>query len=297
MQARQDELLPVPYFHVVFTLPEALNPLAMHQPKQVYGLLFDAAWQTLSTFGRQKGVQPGMVAILHTWGQSLSLHPHLHCVVPGGGINKQGKWQNIRADGKFLFAVKAMSKVFRAKYVAGLRKAGLGNQSLFDALFATPWVVYAKRPFGGPKQVIEYLGRYTHKVAISNHRLQQVDAQGITFSYKDYRAGGQNKTMHLSLAEFTRRFALHILPKSFVRIRHYGFLSSSYKRQKLPALQREMQVAVSSKAEEKGTQLHRCPCCKSGLLRTILVFDRRGPPPWALGRDSDRGNNAVPAAP
>jgi len=237
------------------------------------------------------------VAILHTWGQNLSLHPHLHCVVPGGGLNVQGKWQNIRSDGKFLFAVKALSKMFRAKYVAGLRNAKLGHKLLFDALFATPWVVYAKRPFGGAAQVIEYLGRYTHKVAISNHRLQHVDAHGVTFSYKDYRTGGQPKTMHLPLAEFTRRFALHILPKGFVRIRHYGFLSSGWKRQKLPALQAQMQVVKQEKAQEKATQLHRCPCCKSGLLRTILVFDQRGPPAWVHGPADSRGKHAVPAAP
>lgn len=292
MRARQDELLPVPYFHVVFTLPAAINPLAMHRPKDVYAFLFKSAWQTLESFGKQKGVQMGMIAILHTWGQNLCLHPHLHCVVPGGGINKQGKWQNIRADGKFLFSVKALSKVFRAKYVAELRKAKLGDQHLYDILFAQPWVVYAKRPFGGPKQVIEYLGRYTHKVAISNHRLQSVNNQGVTFGYKDYRTGGKNKTMHLPLAEFIRRFAQHILPKGFVRIRHYGMLSSTWKRQKLPNLQTALHVLPPVKTEEKTTQLHRCPCCKSGLLRTILVFDKRGPPQWVLGS----ANNSAPTA-
>lgn len=151
---RVEELLPVPYFHVVFTLPDLLNPLALHQPAKVYDILFRTAWDTLQTFGNNKGLRMGMISILHTWGQNLSLHPHLHCIVPGGGIDNQGQFEKIRADGKFLFAVKAMSKVFRAKYVALLRKEKLGDQVLFDALFKKPWVVFAKRPFGNVHAVI-----------------------------------------------------------------------------------------------------------------------------------------------
>ncbi len=194
MLSRENELLPVPYFHVVFTLPDLLNPLALHQPARLYGLLFEAAWQTVKAFAsdhRHLGAQAGMTAILHTWGQTLSLHPHLHCIVPGGGITGSGKWKLARSKGKFLFPVKAMSTVFRAKFVAGLRKSFTDlDPALCPALFGKPWVVYAKRPFSGPKQVIEYIGCYTHKVAISNHPLLSVEKEQITYSYKDYRQEG-----------------------------------------------------------------------------------------------------------
>lgn len=162
MQARIQELLPVPYFHVVFTLPQELNPLAIHTPRLVYKALFDASWQTLAQFCQTQGLLGGMVAILHTWGQNLSLHPHLHCIVPGGGITVGGHWQALPANGKYLFSVKALSKVFRARYVAQLRAGGITDKVLLDNLFAKEWVVYAKRPFGKPENVIEYLGRYTH---------------------------------------------------------------------------------------------------------------------------------------
>lgn len=287
MQARMRELLPVPYFHVVFTLPEELNTLAMHRPKLVYDTLFAAAWQTLAAFGKQVDVQLGMIAILHTWGQNLSLHPHLHCVVPGAGVRGDGAWQPIRSDGKFLFHVKALGKMYRAKYVAGLRAAGIADQGLFDALFAKPWVVYAKRPFGAPiaigaKQVVEYLGRYTHKIAISNHRLQAVGEGKVRFGYKDYRQQGRKRSMELSQLEFVRRFALHILPKGFVRIRHYGFLSSTAKGKRLPELRSHFGVGAPEGVPVKS--LHRrCPCCKKGTLITLEHFDSRGPPAWVLG--------------
>lgn len=277
IEARSSELLPVPYFHVVFTLPSELNLWALQQPKIVYDCLFESAWKTLEIFGKNKGVKMGMIAILHTWGQNLSLHPHLHCIVPGGGIDKQGQFQKIRADGKFLFSVKAMSKVFRAKYVALLRKEKLGDQTLYDKLFVQNWVVFAKSPFGNVHSVVEYLGRYTHKIAISNHRIQKVDQQEVTFNYKDYRQKGITKSMTLSLDEFTRRFAQHILPKGFVRIRHFGFLSSTWKRGKLKNLQQEMGVNLENLAPV-GNYLKSCPYCKTGKLITLFAFDQRGPP-------------------
>ncbi|ACU07655.1 transposase [Flavobacteriaceae bacterium 3519-10] len=246
IQKREQDLLPCTYYHVVFTLPEELNGLAISQPQLIYKALFEAAWATLNQFGKNKGIQLGMIAILHTWGQNLSLHPHLHCIVPGGGINRQGKWiRKVRTD-KYLFSVKAMSKVFRAKFVASLRACGITDQDLMDKLFAKNWVVYAKRPFGGPKQVIEYLGRYTHKVAISNHRIKEVTDEQVRFSYKDYRKGGAKKEMTVSNQEFIRRFSLHILPRRFVRIRHYGILSSSWKRGKLQALQSDLKIRVTT---------------------------------------------------
>ncbi|WP_273209899.1 IS91 family transposase [Runella zeae] len=282
VQAREADLLPVPYFHVVFTLPSELNELALHRPKQVYDSLLGAAWQTLETFGKNKGLQLGMIAILHTWGQNLSLHPHLHCIVPGGGVDAKGNWHNLRADGKFLFAVKAMSKVFRAKYVGELSKKLEIDKALREELFARNWIVYAKRPFGSVKSVVEYLGRYTHKVAISNHRIQQVDEECVTFSYKDYRQNGLKKSMSLSHSEFMRRFAQHILPKRFVRIRHFGVLSSTWKRVKFKQLREYFKLKPKS-TEPLKALLRRCRCCGEGNLVTIEVFGSRGPPAPYIG--------------
>jgi hypothetical protein len=276
IQKREADLLPCTYYHVVFTLPGQLNTLALQQPAMIYDALFKAVWLTLNQFGNNAAVQLGMIAVLHTWGQNLSLHPHLHCIVPGGGISKNGQWRKQLRSNKYLFSVKALSKVFRAKYVQQLRANGIDDKTLIESLFQTPWVVYAKRPFGGPQQVIEYLGRYTHKVAISNHRLQTVTNTAVTFSYKDYKAGGAVKQMTLSNEEFTRRFAQHILPYRFVRIRYYGILSSSWKRGKLQQLQSRLMV-VRSEAPVK-TFLRKCPCCKTGTLITIEVFGKRGPP-------------------
>ena len=197
---REAELLPVPYFHVVFTLPDTLNRLAMYQPKAVYDSLFEAAWQTISCFAKDQkhlGAKAGMIAILHTWGQTLSIHPHLHCIVPGGGLTKKRKWKTAKSKGKYLFPVKAMSKVFRAKYVQALKSRLQPAKELVDELFQKGWVVYAKRPFGHPKAVLEYLGRYTHKVAISNHRILGIDPKQTTFSYKDYRQGAQKLEMSM----------------------------------------------------------------------------------------------------
>ena len=283
IQARRTELLPVPYFHMVFTLPDSINSLAIHQPKIVYDTLFEATWETLQQFGKAKEIQLGMIAVLHTWGQQLSLHPHLHCIVPGGGIAKDQQWKNSRSDGKFLFPVKALSKIFRAKYCEKLKaKEPIKYEQIRQKLWSKPWVVFAKKPFGSPKSVVEYLGRYTHKIAISNHRIKSIDNQNVIFDYKDYRQNGFKKQMPLTHQEFIRRFSLHILPKGFVKIRHYGFLSSTWKRKKLKVLQEKLHVKVLEKAERKPF-IPKCPCCKTGNLHRIVVFDQRGPPVWYLG--------------
>jgi hypothetical protein len=273
---REGELLPCTYYHVVFTLPQELNTLALHEPKLVYNALFASAWKTMNQFGRQAGLQMGMVCVLHTWGQNLSLHPHLHCIVPGGGLDEKGCWRKQMRSNKYLFPVKALSKVFRAKYVSYLRENGNVDKALIETLFQKDWVVYAKRPFGGPKQVIEYLGRYTHKVAISNHRIEKVTDEKTFFQYKDYKDGGKKKPMELTNKEFVRRFSMHILPERFIRIRHYGILSSTWKRKKLPALRQQLKVRPIVK--ELKTHLRKCPCCKTGNLITIETFDKRGPP-------------------
>ncbi len=286
--ARTQELLPVPYFHVVFTLPDHLNIVALKHPAVLYKILFDSVWKTLSAFGdnpKHLGAKLGMVAVLHTWGQNLSLHPHLHCIVPGGGVSKAGFWKKGTAKEDFLFSVEAMSDKYRGCFVSKLRKA-LPElpQSLYDNLFKKNWVVYAKAPFGKPENVIEYLGRYTHKIAISNHRILTIDKEKrkVVFSLKDYKKGGKKTTLTLSNKEFIRRFQLHILPKGFTRIRHYGFLSSSWKKEKLPHLQLQLADKGLAYIETIVTQeksLHRmCPSCKKGTLITLLTFDSRGPP-------------------
>lgn len=299
IQKREEELLPVPYFHVVLTLPDTLNRLAMHQPKKVYDALFESAWDTIKTFGKDAkhlGARTGMISVLHTWGQQLTLHPHLHCIVPGGGLNQQDKWKTARNKGKYLFPVKAMSKVFRAKYVAALReKINNLDKGLLDELFKKEWVVYAKRPFANTSSVIEYLGRYTHKIAISNHRIKNIDAGTVTFSYKDYRKGAQKNEVTLGSLEFIRRFAMHILPKQFVRIRHYGILSSTSKKTTMPVIKAQVPSAPALHQAIPCTLVtfnpKLCPCCKTETMVTIDVFDRRGPPYINLNWNENRTVN------
>lgn len=291
IQARESELLPATYFHVVFTLPEALNRLCLFEPAKVYNVLFNTVWNVLKSFAgdvKHLGADTGMIAILHTWGQNLSLHPHLHCIVPAGGLTKSGYWKSARNDGKFLFPVKAMSLVFRARFVAALRRQFPKQEKAFyDTLFKTPWVVYAKQPFGGPEQVIEYLGRYTHKIAISNHRIVSITADKVCFRYKDYRDESKTKLMTLETGEFIRRFSLHILPKGFVRIRHYGILSSSRKQNTLPLIHHQLNTRYEKPEKKDWKQISIqslnynpdcCPVCKKQTMITILVFDKRGPP-------------------
>ena len=290
IQAREAELLPATYFHVVFTLPESLNRLCLYEPAKMYKLLFDTTWSVIRSFSHDEkhlGADTGMISILHTWGQNLSLHPHIHCIVPGGGITHAGHWKQVRSHGKFLFPVKAMSSVFRARFVTALRNTITGlDKSFYNDLFKTHWVVYAKRPFGGPKQVIEYLGRYTHKIALSNHRITSITDHAVTFRYKDYRDESKNKVMSLTAQEFIRRFSLHILPKGFPRIRHYGILSSKRKQKILPMIHEQLN-SLYQKADKKdwkqissdlGYNPDCCPVCKKQTMVTILCFDRRGPP-------------------
>lgn len=286
IQAREQELLPVPYFHVVFTLPDTLNPLCLHQGRVLYDILFQTAWNVLDSFGHDPkwlGAQPGMIAILHTWGQTLNLHPHLHCIVPGGGLTPQNKWRTAKCQGKYLFSVKAMGKVFRARFIDRLKKAlpQAMEPTMVDALYKKDWVVYAKRPFNGPHSVIEYLGRYTHKIAIANHRITDISDNQVTFRYKDYRQRALTKTMTLDGLEFIRRFAMHILPKAFVRIRHYGILSSTTKQHCAVTIKDQIPVApgvLPTRPKPIPYNPRQCPCCKTDTMRTLLRFNRRGPP-------------------
>jgi hypothetical protein len=286
IQAREAELLPVPYFHVVFTLPDSINQLCLHKDKDVYNILFQSAWHVLNTFGHDRkwlGAQTGMISILHTWGQTMTLHPHLHCIAPGGGLTKQGKWKQAKSDGKYLFNVKAMSKVFRGKFIALLKESlpAEMNKQFIDQLYKNEWVVYAKRPFSGPQSVVEYLGRYTHKIAISNHRIKSIENGKVTFSYKDYRASAVKKEMTLDGIEFIRRFTLHILPKGFVRIRHYGIVSSTSKIAHSKVIKEQLPLLPQMKSAKSETELFnplQCPCCKKETMQTLVRYQRRGPP-------------------
>lgn len=290
VQDRKADLLPVPYFHLVFTLPAMLNGLFLNNPRRLYNMLFSCAWDTIAQFALTKlHAQAGMVAVLHTWGQNLSLHPHLHCIIPGGGIDFRDHWKQVKisANGKsFLFNVRNLSRVFRGKFIAALQKQAPCEKNFIRELYKTDWVVYAKMPFAGPKQVMEYLGRYTHKVAISNHRILAIDKAMVTFRYRDYRDNVQ-KIMSLNGVEFLRRFCQHILPKGFVRIRHYGFLSAS-KQAQLHNIQLAFGIRPEKKIKKDWKTICRdhlnfnpdsCPCCGKGQMHTFFVFLPGRPPP------------------
>ena len=306
--ARLQQLLPVPYFHVVFTLPQELNTWCMHLPKEMYNLLFAASHQTILSFAQDQkhlGAMPGIISVLHTWGQNLSLHPHIHMIVPGGGITAAGYWKSAKRNGKYLFPVKAMSIVFKNKFIEAFLKllqsknTGI-DKNLRQALYNKSWVVYAKQPFLGASQVIEYLGRYTHKIAISNHRIKSIADSKVSFSYKDYADACKQKLMTLDAAEFLRRFCLHILPSRFMKIRHYGFLSNT-KRLMLQIQQQEMGVAPQPMVKQDWKTISKekllfdadqCPCCKKGIMEKILDFEPNAPPVWVLNRLKEQQSKA-----
>lgn len=239
---RRSEMLPVDYFHVVFTLPDSLNDLCLRHPKLMYGLLLKSAWETIQDFAsshKHLGAKAGMIAVLHTWGQNLQLHPHVHCLVPGGGLTPQNKWRSSKAQGKYLFPVKALSKVFRGKFSDGLialadeAKINLDvpmnpRKKYLHPFYKNKWVVFAKRPVRPGEKTLEYLGRYVHKVAIGNSRIKSIDEKGVTFSWFDYRTSKPGE-MILEGQEFVRRWSMHILPEGFVKVRHYGICSNRIK--------------------------------------------------------------------
>jgi hypothetical protein len=290
---RQKELLNVGYFHVVFTLPHELSWLALHNQKVVYRLLFQASAETLLEIAadpKHLGAQIGFLSVLHTWGQTLQHHPHVHCVIPAGGLSPDGKqWIHPRYNGFFL-PIRVLSRVFRGKFVAGLKRAFRKGELLFPGslkalegertfaafqrkLFRKDWVVYAKPPFGGPEHVLHYLARYTHRVAISNHRLIQLADGQVTFRWKDYAHGSKKRKMTITADEFLRRFLLHVLPKGFVRIRFFGFLANRRRRTQLAQCQQLLAALPEprsrpSSAEPISTWL--CPLCGG----TMVVVQR-----------------------
>jgi Putative transposase/Transposase zinc-binding domain len=298
LAARRAEVLPIPYFHVVFTLPHALNPLAQSHPRLLYRLLFQAAASTLTRFGRDPrhlGGDLGVTAVLHTWGQTLTQHVHVHCVVTGGALAADGTcW--IPARPGFLFPVRTLAKVFRGRYLAGLRRAfdrgdlhltgGLATlaepaafAAWLDELRAQAWVVYCKPPFAGPEHVLTYLGRYTHRVALSNDRLLAVSDGRVRFRWRDYADGDRVKLLELDIHEFLRRFLLHVVPDGFVRIRHFGLLANRRRASALaqcrallaqrpppsvpPESARDLMLRVT------GVDIERCLVCQQGLLQPI----------------------------
>jgi hypothetical protein len=306
IEARRADLLPVEYFHVVFTLPHELSSLALYRPRVVYDLLFRAATDTLSTFARYPrhfsdktpdmiGGTLGITAILHTWAQNLSLHPHLHCVVTGGALScDQKRFLTPRSKG-FLFPVRALSKVFRGKFLEGLMRAfesgKLGDDTsvpkLCHALRSRDWVVYAKPPFAGPERVLAYLGAYTHRIAISNHRILSIQQNRVAFRYRDSANANKKKVMYLDAQEFIRRFLLHVLPKGFVRIRHYGLLANRNRKEKI-ARCRDLLTAPTPEQhapqnrrerllELTGVDIERCPACREGRMAIVAEIERL---PW-----------------
>lgn len=315
IEDRRRELLPVHYQHIVFTIPAEFNDFCRYNPSFCYGLIFRAAWKTLNTFAKDKkwlGANAGATMVLHTWGQNLMLHPHVHTIVPAGGLDGAGNWvAPKKGHGKagFLFPVKAMSKVFRAVFLKAFRRAWNDGALVLPPSAPTKkadirnwlhhrhrqdWVVYAKAPFGGPDSVIEYLGRYTHKTAISNHRLLDLGGGKVTFRYKDYRQNGAQKSMALAGVEFLRRFCLHILPPGFQRIRHYGVLANFHKTRALTTARLSLGVDPESVPEKKprnarvrdllekhlGRPLTDCPDCGAidSLIRILLPPNARAPP-------------------
>lgn len=276
---------------MVFTLPHCFNVLLPKHAKALYSSLFKAAWLTIQTFAQDDkyiGAKPAMTTILHTWGQQLWLHPHLHCIVPGGGITKSGNWQMAKGKGKYLFPKRGLSLVFRAKFMAEIRKKITLPYAIGKQAFKHKWIVYAKQPFASPKTVVEYLGRYSHKIAISNHRLVNVNDKTVTFNYKEYRQDGKQKQVTLSGVEFLRRFSAHILPAGFVRIRHYGFLASRNKLTELNIAKADLNQPKWQKIKHNWQviakeKLHfnplQCPNCKKDTWRIIkIMLPERGPP-------------------
>jgi len=290
MEARAADLLPVEYFHVVFTLPDALNALALANKRIVYDALFGAVSQTLLEVAanpKHLDARIGFIAILHTWGQSLSLHPHVHCVIPSGGLSREGdRWIECRPG--FFLPVRVLSRVFRGKFINLLRKAfesgklrGVADTSAFENLMAhavrTDWVVYAKAPFGGPDRVLKYLSRYTHRIAISNRRLVSMNDQTVTFRWKDYARENQPRTMTLDATEFLRRFLLHVVPRGFIRIRHFGLLANRARTANI-AQCRKLLGDRCREAESNASDIiapdcsnvgeggERCPVCQRGRM-------------------------------
>lgn len=298
---RAYDLLPVTYFHGVFTVPSELRSLFRYNKQLLYNLLFKCVWETLHEFSldKRQGMQakPGLISILHTWNQKMGYHPHIHCIIPNGGLTQTGKWSTSKGEQDFLFHVKALSSKFKQKFLIQLvdlyQKGALlmpAKDDLWNSasrfyttkrkLYNSNWVVYAKEAFGGPEQVMEYLGRYTHKIAISNYRIKKITSTHVSFTYLDRRTNTM-KLKRVTGQEFIRLFLQHVLPKRFVKIRHYGFLSTRSKlvdlhkiRQVLDVPQAQEKVKLSSREiilKTKGHDPYLCPKCKVGFMVVVTI--------------------------
>jgi hypothetical protein len=303
LEKQTQSLVAVTYYHCVFTLPEELNALLLANPRVLYPLLFRSASQTLLEFGRNRlGGDLGITAVLHTWGQKLNYHPHLHCIVTGGALSADGKRWQAPKQRKFLFPVRAVGALFRGKFLAGLKEilaaehkvplrlpqvlfgSVRGRQTWWSSLYQKKWVVYSKQPFGGPAQVLSYLANYTHRVAISNRRILEATADHVTFSYRDYRDASKLKSLQLTVAEFVRRFSLHILPLGLVRIRHFGILANN-RRQRDIGIVRELLARQPKRRRavppppapvSKPVTLQKCPACGQETLVWVGFQDKHG---------------------
>jgi hypothetical protein len=296
LEQRRADLLPIPYFHVVFTVPEELNPLAVSHPKLLYDLLFRCASETLLEIAadpKHLGARIGILAVLHTWSQKLTLHPHVHCIVTGGGLSSDGKgWVGCRPH--FFLPVRVLRKLFRGKLLASLKAAGRSGELPathlpdLEALYRKSWVVYCKPPFGSPEQVLAYLARYTHRVAVSNSRLVRLEGEEVTFTWKDYANHDRVREMTLSGEEFLRRFLLHVLPDRFVRIRYYGLLANRNREKALELCRKVLAVPPVRKAQKMdwndrlqsliGIDPMRCEVCGQKALRLVeTVAPARSP--------------------
>ena len=286
--------LPVKHFHIVFTVPHHLNQLCLHNPGMYYDLLFSAVWHTLRLFGyTHYGVESGAVAVLHTWGQNLSLHPHIHCLVPAAGYTLDGKWKAIEKNGNFLYPVHQLSETFKGKFLDSLKRAlrKQNEYSLFypqlQRAYQTKWVVHCEPSMAKAEHVIKYLGQYTHRVAITNQRILNIADQKVTFLAKDYRDNASQKQVTLDGVEFLRRFAMHILPRQFVRIRRFGIYNHTAKRNlALQFCEPDKTIeAIIKKQQPAETNLERferltginpciCPICKKGKMVAVRVLPR-----------------------
>lgn len=297
VDSRMSHLLPVPYYHVVFTLPRQLHPMINFNKEQMYDLLFSKAAETLVAFGRDPkwlGGELGFFGVLHTWGQTLWQHPHVHFIVAGGALAQDGRWISPRYSGKFLFPVKALSKVFRGKFIEGLKKTYYAEQLAIppscdnlqepgqferwvDHIVGRNWIVYCKSPFKAAEQVVRYIGRYTHRVAISNQRIDKIQDGKVGFWYKDYKSQSvTRKFMRLDAQEFIRRFMGHVLPHRFHKIRHYGFLANGRCKAAVSQIREILGKTVSSEDSSDKSMRYECPRCKSGSLYTLLIRDGFG---------------------
>ena len=295
LEARRHELLPVPYFHVVFTVPELLNVIALHAPRIFYDLLFRAAGGALVDVAQSRlQIQPGCLCVLHTWGQTLTLHPHIHCVVPGGGFSIHDRRWCSAAKATFFLPVKVLSRRFRSLLIRSLRQAWrdatlrlpervIADSVALDLLLARAaardWVVYCKPPFGGPEQVLAYLANYTHRIAISNSRIVSFNGERVCFRYRDYAHGNTEKLLTLDADEFLRRFLLHVLPPRLVRIRYYGFLANRTRAHSIDLARQLIGERFVPPMPRSLTDDHRCPRCGTGTLRVIGPVPAERPPP------------------